>query len=98
MNFIDINMGKLLEERVNECNISLSYLSNFFKCSEKEIKEIFESKTLNCDLLLSWCKILEYDFFRIYSHHIILYSPPATNKFDVKDNEKSSLPSFRKNI
>lgn len=41
--------------------------------------------------------LLEYDFFRIYTQHLILYAPPSAKEQDSK-TEKSSLPQFRKNI
>ena len=46
-----------------------------------------------------WSKILEYDFFRIYSQHLILYAPPSANENkSKKENQKSTVPQFRKNI
>jgi transcriptional regulator with PAS, ATPase and Fis domain len=55
---------------------------------------------LSTGLLLKWCKLLEYDFFRIYSHHLILYSPQSsTMKYsDNPSKENSELPRFQKNI
>ncbi|WP_330746043.1 hypothetical protein [Chryseobacterium sp. CP-77] len=48
------------------------------------------------DLLLKWCKLLEYDFFRIYTQHLILYSPPS--KENNNKTTRTLLPKFRKNI
>jgi hypothetical protein len=48
---------------------------------------------------LKWSKILKYDFFRLYSQHLILYSPPDSVKESTKRNhENISLPKFRKNL
>lgn len=58
---------------------------------------MYKQKNLTTDILLKWCKLLEYDFFRLYSQHLILYAPPAKQKENEK-NKNSSLPQFRKNI
>ena len=57
---------------------------------------MYQSKSLDAELLLRWSKLLEYDFFRIYTQHLIFYSPPASIKKDKISN--SALPKFRKNI
>jgi len=56
------------------------------------------SDSLDSDHLLKWSKLLEYDFFRIYSQHLILYSPQSSSKSNHSKLEKTSLPQFRKNI
>ncbi|MBB6372286.1 hypothetical protein [Chryseobacterium shigense] len=58
--------------------------------------EIYQSKSLDAEILLRWSKLLKYDFFRLYSQHLILYAP-ASEMYH-KQNEKSELPKFRKNI
>lgn len=42
-------------------------------------------------------KILDYDFFRLYSQHLLLYASCSNNSFD-KQNSKSSLPIFKKQL
>ena len=49
-------------------------------------------------ILLKWSKLLEYDFFRIYTQHLILYAPAAKEKSKQQEKQKSSSPQFRKNI
>lgn len=96
MNFKDIHIGQMIEKRVAESGIEMSRICNFLKCTETEIEEMYQKKSLDTEILLKWSKLLEYDFFRIYSHHLILYAPPAVGK--EKGNKKSTLPRFRKNI
>ena len=86
----------MIEKKVTEIGIELPRICNFLKCNEKEIKEMFEQENLPTDIVLKWSKLLEYDFFRIYSQHLILYSPPSAQ--DVSKKRKSTLPYFRKNI
>lgn len=60
---------------------------------------MYSSQSLDAEILLKWCKLLEYDFFRIYSQHLILYAPPAANeKIEQQKDKKTNLPQFRKNI
>lgn len=97
MNFKHIHIGKIIENGVTESGIELSRICNFFNCTENEIEEMYCSENLPTNILLKWSKLLEYDFFRIYSQHLILYSSSSANKL-VKKQQKKHLPQFRKNI
>ena len=81
--------------RANETNLDINRASNFFNVPIDEINAMYQKKSLDAELLLKWSKLLEYDFFRIYSQHLIFYAPP-TLKTD--KNIESKLPVFRKNI
>jgi len=78
--------------------MEMSRICNFFKCSEKEVKEMYCKQSLDTELLLKWSKLLTYDFFRLYSQHLILYAPVNNNYDQYKKSKQSSLPRFRKNI
>jgi len=94
-----IHIGKLIEKRWKELQISKERTCNFFKCSEDDIQKMFTSENLDTFVLLKWSKILEYDFFRLYSHHLILYAPPASLQLNTgTGNKETSLPRFRKNV
>ena len=95
--FKNINAGALIKQRVLESEMEILRICNFFGCTADEIENMYEAKSLETEILLKWSKLLEYDFFRIYSQHLILFSPQS-NAFS-KDKEKQSrLPQFRKNI
>ena len=96
MTFKEINIGQMIEKAVTESGIAMSRLCNFFKSTEEEILGMYQHENLPTDLLLKWSKLLEYDFFRLYSQHLIFYAPPSAVK--VVKNEKTQLPKFRKNI
>nr|WP_144282206.1 transposase [Chryseobacterium echinoideorum] len=99
MDIKEIHLGVIIRQGVIENNIETSRICNFFKCSEKDIEEMYESKSLDTEILLRWSKLLEYDFFRIYTQHLILYAPQGnTQSKDVSDEKKSQLPQFRKNV
>ena len=97
MNFKNIHIGTLINQAVTESGIEMSRICNFFKCKEKEVTEMYQAKSLDTEILLKWSKLLEYDFFRIYTQHLILYAPPVKQE-ENENNKKSSLPQFRKNI
>lgn len=102
MNFKDIHIGQLIKTKVIETEGSEqpnSRICNFMKSSEEDIQKMYEAKSLDSEILLRWSKLLEYDFFRIYSQHLILFAPQSNNGLNQKaEKKKSQLPQFRKNI
>ena len=94
MNFKSIHIGILINQAVTESGTEMSRICNFFNCTEDEVIEMYQQENLPTDILLKWSKLLEYDFFRIYSQHLILYAPI---KSENPNREKSLLPQFRKN-
>ncbi|WP_276835925.1 transposase, partial [Chryseobacterium cucumeris] len=99
MNYKHIHIGKLIEQKVNESRINMSRICNFLNSNEKEILAMYQSEDIDTHTLLRWSKILEYDFFRLYTQHLILYSPPVKNYSGFDNNvKKTALPVFRKNI
>lgn len=97
LDFKNIHIGNLIRQRAQEYEIPMSRICNFFDASEDEILAMYKKDSLEAALLMKWCKVLEYDFFRIYSQHLILYSPP-TKHGKAKEKPALSLPTFRKNI
>lgn len=103
-NFKHINIGKLIALRMQECGIEVSRAATFLKVDEDEIERMFSCKSLDCDTVLRWCKLLKYDFFRIYTQHLILYSPQEVEnakknkKKEQSQQKKTRLPVFKKNI
>lgn len=96
MNFKKIHIGNLIQRKVKEEKISNERICNFMKCTEEDIEKMYQGKSLDTEFLLKWSKLLEYDFFRIYSQHLILYAPPAAES--KTDKKESTLPQFRKNV
>ncbi|KPE52940.1 helix-turn-helix domain-containing protein [Chryseobacterium indologenes] len=96
MNFKDIHIGQMIETLVSEQGVEIQRICNFFKSSEEDIQQMYKTKSIDTEVLLKWCKLLEYDFFRVYSQHLILYAPTLPDK--ERDIKKTSLPQFRKNI
>lgn len=98
MNLKKIHIGQLIQIRVAEREMEISRLCRYFGCKENEIITMYENEDISTALLLKWSKLLEYDFFRLYSQHLIFYSPPVPSDSKKGSDKKTSLPQFRKNI
>lgn len=98
MNFKQIHIGHLIHQRVTECELDFSRICNFFKCNENDIRKMYNSENLDTKILLSWSRLLEYDFFRIYSQHLILFSTQQKVIKNKVGTLETTLPSFRKNV
>ncbi|WP_172280375.1 transposase [Chryseobacterium sp. LAM-KRS1] len=94
--FKDIHLGQLIEQLVNERKIGVPRICKFLNITVHDISEVYKSESMDTKQLIKWSKLLEYDFFRIYSQHLILYAPPSSA--DNKNGQKTDLPKFRKNI
>lgn len=98
MNFKNIHIGSLIHEQVADCGLEMSRICNFFKLSEKEIEAMYLSGSISTEFLLKWSKLLKYDFFRIYSQHLLLYSSLKSQKVYPKNNIKPHSMQFRKSL
>lgn len=97
MNYKSIHIGALIKQTVIERGIELSRICNFMKLTKEDVEDMYNKESLDTEILLRWSKLLEYDFFRVFSQHLILYAPVKTNNFSLKI-QKSTLPRFRKNV
>ncbi|WP_099767663.1 transposase [Chryseobacterium sp. 52] len=99
MVFKNIHLGKMIEEKIAENGVGISRICNFMKLDEQDIQKMLASESIDTGILLKWCKLLEYDFFRTYSQHLILYAPPSGTHYNAqKEVKKTGLPQFKKNI
>lgn len=95
MNFKTIQIGPMIEQKIAENGIEVSRICSFLNIMEADLKQIYRSTSIDTDLLLRISKLTDYDFFRIYSQHLILYSPSKRSQIS---NNKTELPVFRKSI
>ena len=93
-NYKEIHIGTLIKQLVLEKEVDNDRIANFLKVDKAVIEEMYVEKSLDTNLLLRWSKLLEYDFFRIYSQHLLLYAPMPKKETKVK----STLPSFAKSL
>lgn len=93
-NFKNIHIGTLINHRITESGIEMSRICKLLNYTPNEVAQIFQQEHIESGVLLKLSKLLQYDFFRIYSQHLILYAPIAAEN----QTSLSSLPNFRKNI
>jgi hypothetical protein len=93
-----IHIGKAIKELVDQKEIAIERICNFLSRDEDFVNNVYESKSIDTDILLRWSKLLEYDFFRLYSSHLILYAPPSAVNKSKEKSDKDKTPQFRKNI
>jgi len=96
MLYKEIHIGQFIKERVDEKEITIERICNFLNQDEETIENTYTSKSIDTEVLLRWSKLLEYDFFRLYSSHLILYAPPSAVNKNAQRSDK--IPYFRKNI
>ena len=98
-NYKDIHIGSIIKELVSAKEIQMTRIENFFKKSEEEILEMYTQKSIDSELLLRWCKLLEYNLFMYYHSHLQLYSPVASTAKAKNQNESEDrVQTFNKNI
>lgn len=96
MNIKNIHIGSLIRSKVEEHQISIERISRFLNKTEDEIEMMYHTKSMDTDVLLKWCKLLKFDFFRFYTGHLILYAPQA--RIDNELSHKKNTLVFRKSI
>lgn len=97
LDFKTIPLGNLIRFRVKELNLDNRTVCSFVSCTEKELETVYESEHIDADILLRFCKLLDYDFFRLYTQHLILYAP-SSETARRKTSKSTKVPVFRKNI
>lgn len=97
-----IHIGKLIKQRAAEINVSPERLAFRLKITMPKMEEIFKSESIDTDLLLTISKRLEFDFFRVFTSHMIIYSPvPAAvskKKGVLKFKNTQTSFDFKKNV
>ena len=62
-----IHIGKKIKEELYKHNISVSDFAKKINRSRNVVYDIFGRKSIDTDLLNKICRVLNYDFFSIYS-------------------------------
>lgn len=100
MDIKNIHIGAFIQKLYEEQNISMLRVCAFMECDESDVWKMFEDESMDTNRLLRWSKLLGYDFFRLYSQHLILFSPKSsTTSIRKRSNlSKSGLPQFKKSV
>lgn len=87
-NYKTIHIGKIIKQRMLESCCKEDDFFSAFRISKKEMQNIFDSESINSEVLLEICKILNYNFFRIYSQHLSMYSNCYQSKSNLRKPKK----------
>ncbi|MGN7758574.1 transposase [Chryseobacterium sp. 22532] len=98
MDLKHLNIGSMIKEKVAQSDIEMSRICKFLNCQEEDILKMYNSSAFDTEVLLRWSKLLQYDFFRLYSQHLILYSPQSSMNYIQKKKTDHLLPAFRKSL
>ncbi len=63
----NIHIGKLIKRRMLEQGLTVSDFAIAINRTRATVYDIFERKSIDVELLLSISKILQFDFFSVYS-------------------------------
>ncbi len=97
-NFKDILIGECIKTRIQEIGITEAEVARSLETDQDELIGYYTAQDMDVDVLLKLSKILDYDFFRLYSQHLILYAPAIARETRSSNVEKSEGLQFRKNI
>jgi hypothetical protein len=96
-----IHIGKLISQRMTEMGINVEKMAGKLGIGTDSFERILESEEISVGQMMKISKILEYDFFRLYSMHILLYAPPRMGlnpgRVNARNVHDTHLPGFRKN-
>lgn len=73
-------IGQLIHVRLQERGMSVSHLARQLSCERSNLYRIFERESIDTRLLLRISRVLEYDFFRLYSDELRKEKPVSKER------------------
>ena len=65
-----MHIGQLIKQQMDEQGKTVSWLARELAYCRTNIYKIYDKKSIDTDLLLRICALLNYDFFSIYSQEL----------------------------
>ena len=96
MNLKYIHIGQIIQAKVNEQGIKTSRILNYFDCDEETINKMYAAESIDTKTLLGWCKLLKFDFFRLFVGHLQLYAAINVDAGNKKIHR--AVGEFRKTV
>lgn len=66
MQYLNINIGLAIEQRINELGISKSEFGRRIGLASQNVKKFLDRESIDASKLVEVCKALDYDFFSLY--------------------------------
>jgi len=96
MNLKNIHIGQIIQAKVAEQGTKTSRILNYFDCDQETINKMYETESIDTQILLGWCKLLKFDFFRLFVAHLQLHAAIAVTNGERK--VVKPVGEFRKNV
>jgi hypothetical protein len=87
-----LHIGKRIKEKFWESGLSIEEFANLVSCKSGNIYKIFERERIDTGLLKKICKILNYNFFDLYSKELQL---DETDKIQISFKVDVPLKDWR---
>jgi hypothetical protein len=66
----NVHIGSWIEKKVSESPLSVAQFANLIPCKSGNVYKIFGKEWVNPGLLMKISKVLEFDFFSLYSQNL----------------------------
>ncbi len=81
-----IHIGKIIEEELRKQERSVSWFARKLVCDRSTVYAIFQRQSINTDVLLHICRILNVNFFTHYINELLECGDDATKVSVKSDN------------
>lgn len=65
-----LHIGELIRKRMEEQQISIVWLAKHLSCSRTNVYKLLNKYSLDTEILAKISKLLDFDFFSLYSEEI----------------------------
>jgi hypothetical protein len=96
MNLKNIHIGQIIQTKVIEQGVKQQRILNYFDCEEDFLQNMYQQQNIDTGLLLGWCKLLKFDFFRVFVGHLTIYRCMKVNT--ATEKKPTGVGQFRKNV
>ena len=76
-----IHIGYLIEKELRRQERTVTWFANKLYCDRTNVYKIFKKQSIDTDLLIRICGILNYNFFQLYN-----------SEFTNHNNEEHNIP------
>jgi hypothetical protein len=94
----EIHIGNIINYVIDEKGLSINELRSRIGVSTRMINQMLSSASIDTQSLLKWSKVLKYDFFRLYSSHLMLHHGISNTLTKKTENIEVEGIHIRKNV
>lgn len=94
----DIHIGNIISQIIIEKKIDINELKARLGMSTRTFNKTLSSRSLDASVMLKWSKVLRYDFFRLYSSHLMLHHGISNTLSKKTDDVNIQGIHIRKNV